>query len=128
MNLAEITHVLTLVCLLFLVAGGVHMFMRSRTWTLPVQSARIDMLMDEQRVIRGNLRRVERDTSEWHQQVVDTQDAILKELQAIQRNGAKEHPLEDEMHKIEERLLDLEQVLSTLPCTPACPIPEDEKK
>lgn len=113
--------------LVIAVLFGAYFLVQSRKWTGPSQSVRISMVEDEQRVLRGNLKRVERDTSEWHHSFVSSQDAILRELQSIQRNGAKQHPLEDEMKAMEDRLLDVEQVISTLPCVPDCPIVEIKK-
>jgi hypothetical protein len=44
----------------------------------------------------------------------------MRELQVIRANGAKEHPLEDEMKDIRDRLGDIEQVVASLPCAPGC--------
>jgi len=108
---------------LFFVLGGlIHMFIRSRQWTAPAQDVRLRMIEDEQRVLRGNLARFERDTGTWHRDFMEANESMLRELQAIGRSGAKEHPLEEEMRKIEERMLDVEQVLAGLPCAPTCPI------
>ena len=110
--------------LLAILGGIIHMFIRSRQWTAPAQDVRLRMIEDEQRVLRGNLARFERDTGTWHRDFMEAHESMLRELQAIGRNGAKEHPLEEEMRKIEDRILDVEQVIAALPCAPKCPAPK----
>ena len=110
------------VILFFVLGGLIHTFIRSRQWTAPAQDVRLRQIEDEQRVLRGNLARFERDTGTWHRDFMEAHESMLREIQTIGRNGAKEHPLEEEMRKVDERLLDLEQVLAALPCAPTCPI------
>lgn len=123
MILHEVAPIASLVLLVFVLAGMVHLYLSSRKWTLPVQSARLDVLEEDQKVLRGNLRRVERDSNEWYRSISLSMDNMLRELQAIKMNGAKEHPMEEELESIRDRLMDLEQIASTLPCSPACPLP-----
>jgi hypothetical protein len=108
-----------------LLALAVFLIVRSRHWTAPVQSQRIGLLEDDVRVVRGNVLRLERDQAEAHRQYMDSNAEILKEVRSITANGAL-HPICDELKVIEDRLLDVEQVVASMPCRPAC-TPTKEK-
>jgi hypothetical protein len=102
-----------------LIALAVFLIVRSRHWTAPVQSQRIGLIEDDLRVVRGNVTRLERDQAFAHRQYMDSNAEILKEVRSITANGAL-HPICDELRVIEDRLLDVEQVVASMPCRPAC--------
>jgi hypothetical protein len=102
-----------------LLALAVFLIVRSRHWTVPVQSQRIGLIEDDMRVVRGNVLRLERDQAEAHRAYMDSNAEILKEVRSITANGAL-HPICDELKVIEDRLLDVEQVVASMPCRPAC--------
>lgn len=110
MNYAAIVPIVNLLVL-------VWMLFRSRRWEGPAQSVRLEAIEDEQGILRGNLRRVERDLADWHRISNDCQHEILKELEGIRVNGAKEHPLREEIDGMKDRIDDLEQVIHGLPCS-----------
>ena len=94
-------------------------FLRSRHWTVPVQSQRIGLIEDDLKVVRGNVLRLERDQALAHRQYMDSNEEILREVRSITANGAL-HPICDELKVIEDRLLDMEQVVASMPCAPKC--------
>ena len=102
-----------------LVGLAAFFILRSRHWTAPVQSQRIGLVEDDLRIVRGNMFRLERDQALAHRQYMDSNAEILKEVRSITANGAL-HPICDELKVIEDRLLDVEQVVASMPCRPAC--------
>ena len=109
----------------FLVIMVALFIYRSRTWSVPVQSHLITLIEDELRTLRGNVLRLERDQLIAHRQYMDSNEMILKEVRAITANGAL-HPITDELKVIEDRLLDMEQVVASMPCAPKCAKPEEK--
>ena len=109
----------------FLVIMVAMFIYRSRTWSVPVQSHLITLIEDELRTLRGNVLRLERDQLLEHRQYMDSNEMILKEVRAITANGAL-HPITDELKVIEDRLLDMEQVVASMPCAPKCAKPEEK--
>ena len=109
----------------FLVIMVAMFIYRSRTWSVPVQSHLITLIDDELRTLRGNVLRLERDQLLAHRQYMDSNEMILKEVRAITANGAL-HPITDELKVIEDRLLDMEQVVASMPCAPKCAKPEEK--
>ena len=114
--LADVVRVLTLV-----MAGAIFLYLvwQSRKWHGPVQSARIDEIESDVRTIRGNLARIERDTTHHYREYMQCNDRILKELEAMRDNGGR-HEICDELKVIEDRLADIEQVVASMPCQPKC--------
>jgi len=78
--LADVVRILTL-----LMAGGIFVYLvwQSKKWHGPVQSARIDEIEADVRTIRGNLSRIERDTTHHYREYMQCNDRILKELEAF---------------------------------------------
>ena len=103
----------------------VYLLIHSRKWTAPVQSQRIGLVEDDLRIVRGNMLRLERDQALAHRQYMDSNAEILKEVRSITANGAL-HPICDELKVIEDRLLDMEQVVASMPCAPKCAKPEEK--
>lgn len=101
---------------------------QSRRWTGPVQSLRMEVLEDEHKSLRGNFHRFERETQANLHDMQECLRNILGEVQTIRQNGAKEHPLEDEVRQLRDRVEDVEQAIHGLPCgqvmTAACPAKE----
>lgn len=96
------------------------LLLASRRWTGPSQATALRDLSDEIRILRGNHSALRRDVDESRRDFSDSLERIWKELQMISKNGAKEHPLEDEMRTLGDRLLDVEQVVASMPCQAAC--------
>lgn len=87
-----------------------------RKWNGPDQNIRISILEDEQKVMRGNIARLERDQLAANKMAMDTNDRILRELEGIRLNGAKEHPLEEKIQILEDGIFELERTISAMPC------------
>jgi len=102
-----------------LIGLALFFVLRSRHWTVPVQSQRIRLIEEDMRVVRGNVLRLERDQALAHRQYMDSNAEILKEVRSITANGAL-HPICDELKVIEDRLLDMEQVVASMPCASKC--------
>jgi hypothetical protein len=123
--MSEILHNVPALNSVFLVIMVALFIYRSRTWSVPVQSHLITLIEDELRTLRGNVLRLERDQLLAHRQYMDSNEMILKEVRAITANGAL-HPITDELKVIEDRLLDMEQVVASMPCAPKCAKPEEK--
>ena len=87
-----------------------------RRWNGPDQNIRISIIEDEQKIMRGNIARIERDLLDSNRMAVDTNDRILRELEGIRANGAKEHPLEEKLVKLEDGIFELERIIAAMPC------------
>lgn len=123
--MSEVLHNVPALNSVFLVIMVALFIYRSRTWSVPVQSHLITLIEDELRTLRGNVLRLERDQLLAHRQYMDSNEMILKEVRAITANGAL-HPITDELKVIEDRLLDMEQVVASMPCAPKCAKPEEK--
>jgi hypothetical protein len=123
--MSEFLHNIPALNSVFLVIMVALFIYRSRTWSVPVQSHLITLIEDELRTLRGNVLRLERDQLLAHRQYMDSNEMILKEVRAITANGAL-HPITDELKVIEDRLLDMEQVVASMPCAPKCAKPEEK--
>ena len=123
--MSEFLHNIPALNSVFLVIMVALFIYRSRTWSVPVQSHLITVIEDELRTLRGNVLRLERDQLLAHRQYMDSNEMILKEVRAITANGAL-HPITDELKVIEDRLLDMEQVVASMPCAPKCAKPEEK--
>ena len=123
--MSELIHNIPALNSVFLVIMVALFIYRSRTWSVPVQSHLITLIEDELRTLRGNVLRLERDQLLAHRQYMDSNEMILKEVRAITANGAL-HPITDELKVIEDRLLDMEQVVASMPCAPKCAKPEEK--
>lgn len=102
-----------------------YLIFKSRQWTEPARAVRLEAVEDDIKILRGNLHRLDRDVEAWRREMSDANEQIIKRLDAIQRNGAHEHPLVEKIEALTERILDVEQSISGLPCgqmaTVACP-------
>jgi len=106
----------------------VILLFQSRRWTGPAQSVRLEIVEGEHKVLRGNLRRLERDAMDYQRQTTDCLEKILDEVRIIKENGAHEHPLAEKVSQIVDRVEDLEQAIHGLPCGQgAAPCPAKEK-
>jgi len=124
--MTEVLHNMPAVNSLILILMVALFIYRSRTWSVPVQSHLITLIEDELRTLRGNVLRLERDQLLAHRQYLDSNEQILKEVRSITANGAL-HPITDELRRVEDRLLDMEQVVASMPCAPKCaPKPEEK--
>jgi hypothetical protein len=87
-----------------------------RKWNGPNQNLRIDAIEYEQKLLRGNVARIERDLIASNKTAVEINDRILRELEAIRMNGAQEHPIEEKLVKLEEGMFELERTIAAMPC------------
>ena len=106
----------------------VSLVLISRKWTGPVQDVRIQAIEDEQKLIRGNIRRLERDLQEALHHNVSSNEQILRELEAIRSNGAQERPLEDKLQQMESTLFELERTIAAMPCAYHASVAANGKK
>jgi len=125
--MTEVLHNMPAVNSLILILMVALFIYRSRTWSVPVQSHLITLIEDELRTLRGNVLRLERDQLLAHRQYLDSNEQILKEVRSITANGAL-HPITDELRRVEDRLLDVEQVVASMPCAPKCAATVKEKE
>ena len=123
--MTEVLHNMPAVNSLILMLMVALFVYRSRNWSVPVQSHLITLIEDELRTLRGNVLRLERDQLLAHRQYLDSNEQILKEVRSITANGAL-HPITDELRRVEDRLLDMEQVVASMPCAPKCAKPEEK--
>lgn len=113
---------LTVLCVLAgltLVAVVVSMlwvFHNSKKWHGVGAAALVERLSVEVSSVRGNFEAFKRDTSQWKIEMMDCNHQILRSIEAIQHNGAKESPLEERIQELKEDVLDIEQTLHALPC------------
>lgn len=88
----------------------------SRRWTLPAQDAELRALEDDVRGIRANQHRIERDVYEFRKEFLSVNDSVLKELQALNQNGAREAPLEHQLREVQDAIFELERTITAMPC------------
>lgn len=101
------------------------MLVKSRRWTGPAQSVRLEMLEDEVHSMRGNLARVDRDLTAWHRAAHEANASILREIEGIRQMLAEKESLHIKVGELSDRVEDVEQAISGLPCgqrlLAACP-------
>lgn len=95
-----------------------------KRWSGPSQDIQIRGLKAEFAVLRGNHKRLERDFIDFQKTSSETQEEILREIRSLAATGVRNRPLEQRIEKLEDRMDDADQILSSLPCS-VCQKPED---
>ena len=88
---------------------------RSRRWTGPGLNVRVESLEEDVHVIRGNLTRVDRDLIAWHRASIDSNDAIIKQLDAIRDALHGEMTVRVSLEKLRDDMNDMKEVIENLP-------------
>lgn len=95
----------------------IYLLLRSRQWTGPAQSVRLEMVEDEVHLMRGNLARVDRDLTAWHKASHDANAMILREIDGIRQMLSEKESLHLKMDELHGRMEDVEQAIHGLPCS-----------
>lgn len=109
-------HLLNAVLLFLVTVGGIVFFRRSYKWEGVSQNARIEGIEKNYYNLAQNYNALSRDVGSFHEDYRKTLEAVLNEVRIISSNGAKTHPLQDEVEKLQASVDALEQDVTSLPC------------
>jgi len=100
------------------------LFFKSSRWTGPGLNIRIERLESEEHVIRGNLARVDRDLTAWHRSSLDSNEEVLRELEALRATINDKVSLRRSVEELGIEVDQLREAIKSLPCAVAACKPE----
>lgn len=109
-------HIVNVSMLLLFTVMGIVLFRRSHRWEGISQNARIEGIEKNYYTLAQNYNALSRDVGTFHEDYRKTLEAVLNEVRIISNNGAKTHPLQDEIEKLQASVDSLEKDVTGLPC------------
>jgi hypothetical protein len=89
---------------------------RSRQWTGPSQTARLDGIDRRVTIVEGNYIAVDRDIQLWRDEERRDREEILRQLNALANAGPSPRRLHADLQRLEEKVDKIEQEVASLPC------------
>ena len=101
--------------LLFIV---LFLLFKSKSWTGPAIENRVGKIESSLKILAGNFGRLERDFDDFKREISKTDEEMLTEMRVIGTVGAEFGRLKEKFTEIENQLLKIDQMTTSLPCNP----------